>query len=260
MSMTKHGGDAAEDHGAERLLAGLRAVAREEATALASAPIDASAPLSADERGEIAALLLGTPGGARKDPKAKTNAPAEAGVASLAEARLRRRRWLTVAVPLAAAAGLALVLGPLSSNRTRFEPLPDYDVTAEGGLKTVRGGDPNGGGAATIARPERIGRDTELVVHARPATAVDGPLALRAFAIQGGVARELAAQVELAPSGAAEVRVRPGAATVQAGRITLLILIGRVDDVRAATLVEAAASPADANGRRWLTLLLDLAD
>jgi hypothetical protein len=253
-------GDVEEDLDVEKLLAGLRIVAREEAAALASAPVDAFTPLSADERGEIAAILLARPAGAAKIADAKPSADTGAGIVSLTDARRWRRRVLTWVLPLAAAAGLALALGPLSRDVTPLPPLPAYEVTAQGGLKTVRGGPVEPTREGATPRPERIALDTELIVHARPAIAVDGPVSVRAFAIRDGTAHELPAQVELAPSGAAEVRVRPGAGLVKPGPATLRILIGRVADVRDAKPIDAALASVDASGRRWLTVPIDLGD
>ena len=247
----------------EKLLAGLRTIAREEADAMAAAPFEGFASLSTEERGEIAAMLLARPTGTARIASAEPNAGAQAGsgadIVSLTDARRWRRRVLTVVLPLSAAAGLVLALGPLSRDATTLPPLPVYEVTAQGGLKDVRGGpvEPVGNGAAP--RPERIALDTELTVHVRPAIAVEGPVSVRAFAIREGTAHELTAQVELAPSGAAAVRVRPGAAIVKPGRATLGILIGRVADVRATTPHDAVQPSVDPSGRRrWLIVPLDL--
>jgi hypothetical protein len=161
------------------------------------------------------------------------------------------------------AAGIALVLAVPSRRGPAFAPLPPYDVSALGGLKEVRGGAPVPTVGATAAA-ERVARDTELTIRLRPATAVDGALAVRAFLVgnAGGAnvgtsTQELGASIELAPSGAAEIHVRPGAAA-PAGRATVRVLVGRPDDVRAATAADATGAPADGDGRRWLTVPVDV--
>ena len=165
---------------------------------------------------------------------------------------------MAIAAPLAVAAGLALVLGLPSRHSPAFSPLPAYDVSALGGLKEVRGGGPVPAPGAT-APTERVARDTELTIRLRPATAVDGALAVRAFLIAevGASTQELVANVDLAPSGAAEIHVRPGV-SAPAGRATVRVLVGRPDDVRAATPADATGSPTDGGARRWLTVPIDV--
>jgi hypothetical protein len=233
----------------ERLVLGLRATAKAEAEVVVP-PLEI-APLSAAERDDIVAAILSAPTASRTTREIS-------GVTSLAAERRRRSRWVAIAAPLAVAAGLALVLG-LPARNPAFPPLPAYDVSALGGLKEVRGGVTAAPGATATAPTERVARDTDLTIRLRPATAVDGPLAVRAFlAAEGGApAQELSASVDLAPSGAAEIHVRPGA-SAPAGRATVRVLVGRPDDVRAATPADATGAPADASGRRWLTVPVDV--
>jgi hypothetical protein len=144
-------------------------------------------------------------------------------------------------------------------------------VEARGGLKELRGAEP--GAPATpgaIARPARVGLDSELVVGCRPATGVEGPVAARAFVVrQGGAgagsAAEVASQVQTAGTGAVEVRLRPfagvAAAVDPAGpvRWTLRIAVGRPGNVAKLAASDATASaPADGPALRWLTVPLDL--
>jgi hypothetical protein len=252
----KQGGE--EDTDVERLVLGLRATAKAEAEVV---PPHAIAPLSAAERGEIVAAILSAPTTGRATREIS-------GVTSLAAVRRRRARWLAVVAPVAVAAGIALVLAVPSRRGPAFAPLPAYDVSALGGLKEVRGGAPVPTVGATAA-VERVARDTELTIRLRPATAVDGALAVRAFLVaNAGVAdataangrtssQELGASVELAPSGAAEIHVRPGAAAA-AGRAIVRVLVGRPEDVRAATPADATGAPANGNGRQWLTVPIDV--
>jgi hypothetical protein len=234
----------------------LKNLARSEAAEMAAVPPDYAPPLSAEARNEIAEAILAAPGAARARS-------AEAPVTPIGEARRRRPRttWLAVALPLAAAAALALALGPLSG--PRFAPLPTYEVSATGGIKELRSGEAAGSGrqGSSTAKPERIGRKMELVVVGRPDTAVEGPVAVRTFLVQGARVLEAKPRVEIASSGAVEVRVRPADAAVDgAGRWILRVLIGRPDSVRAVAPIDASGVASDQPGRRWLTLPLDVVD
>jgi hypothetical protein len=172
------------------------------------------------------------------------------------------------ALPAAAAAGLVLASRVWLDPSGGLPPLPSYEVSARGGIKEVRQGERLSGAAEATAHPERVGLQTELVVGCRPATAVDGPVAARAFVFREGAAgsaAEVAHQAQTAGSGALEIRVRPFAgvaATVDAAapvRWTLRIAVGRPTDVAKLAASDAAArAPADGPGIRWLTVPLDL--
>jgi hypothetical protein len=245
------GGDG-EERKVERLLTDIGALARADEAEMAFMPQDFAAPLSQGERADIAAAILG------RRPEARPASAEREGAIPIARARRRRAVWLgAAAVPIAAAAALALVLGPLSGDR--LPPLPGYAVMATGGIKEFRSGERIGAGeTGTTARTERVSRQTELVVVGRPETAVAGPVAARAFLVQGQVAREVEARIETATSGAVEVRLRPGVDS--AGRWQLRVLVGRPDAVRAAAATDATGTPPDAYGRRWLTVPLDVVD
>ena len=168
-----------EDIDVERLVLGLRATAKADAEVVVP-PLDI-APLSASERSDIVAAILSAPTATRTTREIS-------GVTSLAAARRRRSRWVAIAAPVAVAAGLALGLGLPARRNPAFPALPAYDVSALGGLKEVRGGGSVPTPSAT-APTERVARDTELTIGLRPATAVDGALAVRAFLVAGvGVA------------------------------------------------------------------------
>ena len=149
-------------------------------------------------------------------------APRAAAVTPLAPRRSRRRAWLAVALPVAAAAGLLLVARPWLDSGGSLPALPTYEVSARGGMKELRQGEPESPGAAgATARPERVRPQTELVVGCRPATAVEGPVAARAFVFRDGAAgsaAEVVTQVQTAPTGALEIRVRPLAGVAAVAR------------------------------------------
>jgi hypothetical protein len=242
------------------LISRLRALAKEERDETGM-PDELRAPLSLAERDEIAAAVLaaGTP-------------RAAAVVTPLASRRSRRRVWLAIALPVAAAAGLVLVARPRLDSNGSLPPLPTYEVSARGGMKELRQGERDSGGVVgATARPERVGRQTEIVVGCRPATAVDGPVAARAFVFRDGAAgaagspAEIATQVQTAPTGALEIRVRPlagvaaGADPAARARWTLRVAVGRPDHIAKLASADAAAgTPADGPAVRWLTVPLDL--
>jgi hypothetical protein len=245
-----------EDDDVKKLFANLRAVAKAEEADLAGAPADVLAPLSAAERSEIAAAILrGTPQAAAK--------PVTAEAQQRPAARPRGRgRFLAFAIPLAAAAALVLIVRPFaphSGGGGSWPALPGYDVTAESGIKDVRGAGEPSGAPGTVAALQRVARDTELTVVARPATAVEGPIAVRAFVVEGGAAKEVVPRVDSAPSGAVQLRVRPGDALAGApGRAELRAVVGRPDAIQALSPADAANAPSDTPARHWLTVPLDV--
>jgi hypothetical protein len=93
-------------------------------------------------------------------------------------------------------------------------------------------------------------------------------LAVRAFFVQGDSVDEVTPVVQLAPTGAAELRLRgsdllPG----HRGRGALRVVVGRPADIRAVVPQAAATAATDTSvsaarhdGRRWLTVPLDLLD
>ena len=189
---------------------------------------------------------------------------------SLAARRSSRRAWVKFALPAAAAAGLVLAFRGLFDPSGALPPLPTYEVSARGGIKELRQGERELPGAVVdaTARPERVGLQSELVVGCRPATAVDGPVAARAFVFRDGdaaSAAEIAYQAQTAGSGALEIRVRPFAgvaATVDAAgpvRWTLRVAVGRPTHVAQLAASDAAVrAPTDGPTLRWLTVPLDL--
>jgi hypothetical protein len=225
-----------------RLLAGLRAVAKEQEVEMARMPPEVAAPLSAEERGEIATAIC--------EAQARTTGLPPPGdvipLSSAAGTRRRRLGWIAVVGPLAVAAVLVLAV---RMSGTPERPLPAYAMIITGGLKELRGASPAGAVGSTLP-VERAGRHTEIVVVCRPEVSVEGPVATRLFLIQGTVAREVQARARTSPSGSVEIRINPveeGGAT--AGRWGLRIVVGRPDVVRA--LPPAAAIARAAGPERW---------
>ena len=109
----------------------------------------------------------------------------------------RRASCLSCAGALGLEPRVASVAGVRSERAGRHQGIPTRGTGVDRLCRSDR--------AARARQPQqRAGR------HCRPQTAVEGPLAARAFLIQqDGAAREIAAQVQIAPSGAAEVRFRP---------------------------------------------------
>jgi hypothetical protein len=238
------------------LLSRLRALAKQEQDETGM-PDELRAPLSRAQRDEIAAAVLAT-GAARG-----------AAVTPLAPRRSRRVWLAALALPVAAAAALVLVARPRLDSSAGLAPLPAYEVSARGGMKVARQGEPEPAGAAgTTARPERVGPQTEIVVGCRPASAVEGPVATRAFVFRDGVpgsAAEIAPQVRTAPTGALEIRLRPlaGVAAVvdpaAPVRWTLRVAVGRPENVaKLAPFDATVGAPSDGPALRWLTVPLDL--
>jgi hypothetical protein len=183
----------------------------------------------------------------------------------------RSKRWSAVVFGtsgLAVAAAAVLVV----SMRTRSEPttpLPTYAASASGGVALLRGGSGSGVGVAagiddTTTTPQRIRRDSELRVVCRPDSAISEPIAVRAFVVQDGSADEVHPAIQIASSGAAELRLAGGDLVARHhGHATLRVAIGRAPAVdafnpRDAIAGSAATGPGSAIAARWLTVPLDL--
>ncbi|WP_438001100.1 hypothetical protein WMF26_16365 [Sorangium sp. So ce185] len=125
-----------------------------------------------------------------------------------------RRRWLAAAAVLAAAAAWVLVarLGPGHHGGATGDPgalalldapapVPDYAVSIAGGEAGQRSanGDPAAPGIA------RLGPGSRLEIALRPATRVEGPVAVRAFLIAGGKALPWDVRPEVSAQGAARI-------------------------------------------------------
>ncbi|WP_437849792.1 hypothetical protein [Sorangium sp. So ce363] len=245
---------------ADRILAGLQASAGErgaetggaaaEATeaaeaAGAAAAAGAEAAGAAAEAAEAAGAEAAGP-----PPPGQRAAAARGGQVLPLPRKPGRAPWRIAATALAAAAAAVLVVR-LSLEGDRHHPrgllddpgavamlpVPAYAMTLAGG--EVRERSASSGADATA----RLGPGSRLEITLRPATRVDGPVAVRAFLIQGETARPWDVHADLSEQGAARIEgdtetLFPG---VPEGEWEIAIAIGRP-----AALPDSAAGLADA--------------
>jgi hypothetical protein len=156
-------------------------------------------------------------------------------------------RAITIAAPIALAAGLAwVVLAPGAAR-----PVPGYSIEATGGLKTVRSHGPESG-PVIIAPGVRI----DWVIS--PDTAVEGPIGLTAYLTRDGGSRHWPLSPTITPAGAVRITgdlTSLGLASVPPGRWTAVFSVGRPDALLGNM---PPADPPDDAGWRRLTLELDL--
>ncbi|HEY8924432.1 MAG TPA: hypothetical protein VIU64_08630, partial [Polyangia bacterium] len=141
-------------------------------------------------------------------------------------------------------------------------------VSASGGVAELRGGpldatDPADTAGSQQAPLQRLRADSELRVVCRPDNPITGAVAVRAFFVRGEDAEEVSPVVRLAPTGAADLRLR-GASLLSRhkGPGALVIVLGRSADIAALSPRQVAAGgPAATSDRlRRLTVPLDLID
>ncbi|MEP6655326.1 MAG: hypothetical protein ABJA82_18315 [Myxococcales bacterium] len=276
-----------------KLLNAVRLVAREEDELADACPDDQVPVVSPAVRADITRELWGaisrTRGGAAAGPALDDGDPWDrVGARRAEEARRQTRRrmaWSMATVGVAAAAALVMWIrqSPAPVTDDGATGLPDYAIAASGGVAETRGPAPATGmdeaaTATTTTAPVRLSPSSELRVTCRPDTAVPGPLAVRAFLVRDGAAREVFPQIQVATSGAVDLRL-PGAqlhggpATVtaagEAGRPTgeLLVVVGRpqaVHDVGPGDVLKGAsgrfrpgaAGDAVQRDQRWLAVPL----
>jgi hypothetical protein len=246
-------GDANAEEDLGKLLAALRAAAKEDDLAVARLPSDAFASLSADVRTRIADRI-----GQAQAAETEREKPTAGNVVVSMDGRRRRSRRLLAVVlaPLAAAAAVVLMVRSFPGQS--LVPLPEYGISANGGIKELRGTDPASSQAAgMVAAPQRLRPESHLVAIARPDVAVEGPVAVRVFVVQGAKAEEVRPQVRIAPSGAVEVRA--AVAEVfgdRRGHWDMVVLVARSEALRKVEPAVALATPPAATWRR-LTVPLD---
>ncbi|WP_437739296.1 hypothetical protein WMF39_26525 [Sorangium sp. So ce1504] len=227
---------------ADRILAGLQASAGERGAETGGAAAEA-----AEAEGAAAAAGAEAAG---PPPPGQRAAAARGGQVLPLPRKPGRAPWRIAATALAAAAAAVLVVR-LSLEGDRHHPrgllddpgavamlpVPAYAMTLAGG--EVRERSASSGADATA----RLGPGSRLEITLRPATRVDGPVAVRAFLIQGETARPWDVHADLSEQGAARIEgdtetLFPG---VPEGEWEIAIAIGRP-----AALPDSAAGLADA--------------
>jgi hypothetical protein len=134
--------------------------------------------------------------------------------------RSRVRNLVVVAVPLAAAATIALVF---AWPRTAYAPLPEYALTVNAGTKTLRGAD------KVQPTTPSFNNGSTIVLVLRPATAVNGPFETAAYAVSTGTGVvSLPMKIELDERGAARFSGVLGVSLrLSPGEWTVFVAIGR---------------------------------
>ncbi|WP_437979708.1 hypothetical protein [Sorangium sp. So ce117] len=237
---------------ADRILAGLQASAGERGAEAGGAAAEAAEAAGAAAAAvEVAGAAAAAGAEAAGPPPPGQRAAAARGGQVLPLARKPGRSpWRTAATALAAAAAAVLVVR-LSLEGDRHHPrgllddpgavamlpVPAYAMTLAGG--EVRERSASSGAGATA----RLGPGSRLEITLRPTTRVDGPVAVRAFLIQGETARPWDVHADLSEQGAARIEgdtetLFPG---VPEGEWEIAIAIGRP-----AALPDSAAGLADA--------------
>ncbi|WP_437941042.1 hypothetical protein [Sorangium sp. So ce341] len=209
---------------ADMILAGLQANGAERGAPAASAggaAASAGAPAASAPRAEPTGAPRAEPTGA---PLAETTAAPRSAASSQAAPAGRviplaaapgRRRWLAAAAVLAAAAAWVLVarLGPgLHEGGATGDPgalalleapapVPDYAVSIAGG----EAGQRSANGDAVAPGTARLGPGSRLEIALRPATRVEGPVAVRAFLLAGDKALPWDVRPEVSAQGAARI-------------------------------------------------------
>jgi hypothetical protein len=130
---------------------------------------------------------------------------AERVAASLPRPRLATawRRAAIIAGPLAAAAVVVLAL-QLRHSANPSALLPEYALDVSGGDRATRSG------TAPMGGPVELHRGSRLEIVLRPATAVQHPVAVRAFLVQGDQVRRWAAPMEQSADGAVRIAGEAG--------------------------------------------------
>lgn len=258
------GGEAAE---MSALLSALGKLAQEDEQAMwATLPPGAIPVLSGDDKDRIARRIVAMQVAERAQAGNLGSDRASRATDQLGQRRqLRLPGWaMAIGGATAAAAALLLVMNGSPSRGDR-SAVPDYSVSATGGLKTLRGGP---GHAAepesAVAERQILGPDNELRVICRPQTSVRGAVAARAFFVHDGQWRELRPEMRTADSGAIELTARArdivGVASGAGGAgrdAELRIVVGR-PEVVAALRPQPAWQGTSGPEAHWLTVPIEL--
>ena len=159
--------------------------------------------------------------------------------------------WL---MPLAAAAVLCVVLLWPANEPL---PVPAYDLLVEGGLKSVRTGEP------VATDPVRLRPGRRLVLTLRPKTEVEDPIEVRAFLGRDGVWRPWDVAPQIVPGGVARLEVTAGEGSAgslpaEVGRWQVALAVGRSGEMPDAAALSAALIAASPETLPWALLRTEI--
>jgi hypothetical protein len=204
-----------------------------DADAEAERKLEAYRPLDDAAKDRIAARIPST---------AASPALAAAKVVPMPQ-RPRRAAWIAAAVAIAA--GVAVWRGAPAPEPT--STLPAYAMTMSSGDRATRGG----GSVAT--EETEVAPDSRLVIWLRPAKQVSGPVGVRAFLVQGGVARPWSPPVKVSADGAVAIEGTAAALLGDSpGASDVVIAVGRPSELpESADEVTKAVEAGSAEVRPW---------
>lgn len=235
-----------------KLFAGLRTVAREQADDLAKVPAELTAPPSEGERDAILRAIAGADARWADSPKA--SGVAGAATPPVLPSRPWSIRRFAVVGSFVAAAAVTLLL--TSSRGVHAPPLPGYSMAVSGDLKEFRG--PNRAPSQGADSIPRADARSEIVLVCRPDVAVQGPIASRAFLVEGQSVREISTRTQTSPTGSLEIRFNPVKdAAAEPGQWSLRVAVGRPDRVQALA-TSTAFAPVDDKEVIWLKGALEV--
>lgn len=209
-----------------KLFAGLRSVAREQADDLAKVPAELTAPPSEGERNAILRAIAGSD--APWPDSSGAGTAVGPAIPSVRPSRPWSIRRFALVGSFVAAAAVTLLL--VQSRGVHAPPLPGYSMALSGDLKEFRG--PNRNPAQGSDSIPRADARSEIVLVCRPDVAVQGPIASRAFLIQGQSVREISTRTQTSATGSLEIRFNPVKdAAAEPGQWSLRVAVGRPDRV-----------------------------
>lgn len=185
-----------------------------------------------------------------------TSTPADAGesAAKLKPDHRASSWWVPGGMLVAAAAAILLwwVWPPSEDVRgpqlAQLEPLPTYSLEVDGGLAQLRGEEPSEEPAAT--EPARYQRNTQFSWQMRPELEVGEPVSVRGFVFasggSAGLPLALDALTQRAASGVLRVFGEISSLDLEPGRYTIVLAVGRPDDLPTQAAQVASPKPEDA--------------
>ncbi len=210
--------------------------------------LDAFEPLGAEARARIASRLREE----LRAPEEPATHPSPGAGGTRLPWRLSGRWW--VGSLAAAAAFCAVMLWPAAE----LPPMPAYALSVEGALASSRAGD-----SAAAGAPVRLAPGRRFALVLRPATAVEGPVAVRAFLGRDGRWTRWQIEPRIAPSGAVRVDSavandssprQAGLLPAGAGNWQLALAVGRRGRLPDDAAVAAAAAAGRSGAADWVLL------